>query len=228
MQTAHGANGRRVIVTGGSRGIGASIVAKLSSDGWTVLAPPRDELDLLDPQSIDLFVSSIRGNVDGLVLNAGINEPAGIESVSDGALDRLLDVNLKANFRLLRAMVPDMAQRGFGRVVGISSLYAHRARGGRAAYSMTKAALESLLRSVSAEFAQSGVLANAVAPGFVATEMTMRNNSPEVINQLLERVPVGRLAAPPEIADAVAFLMSPSNTYITGQVLVVDGGWQNT
>jgi 3-oxoacyl-[acyl-carrier protein] reductase len=216
------------LVTGGSRGIGAAIVARLAREGWTVIAPPRDELDLLDVESIDRFISSVHAPLDGLVLNAGLNEPSGIQAVSDETLHRLLTVNLTSNFRLIRATVADMAKQGFGRIVGISSLYAHRSRTGRAPYSMTKAALESLLRSVSAEFAQQGVLANAVAPGFVDTELTRHNNSPEVIDQLLQRVPVGRLAAPAEVADAVAFLMSPSNTYITGQVLTIDGGWQNT
>jgi 3-oxoacyl-[acyl-carrier protein] reductase len=121
-----------------------------------------------------------------------------------------------------------MASAGFGRVVGISSAYANRARTGRAAYSASKAALEALIRSVAVEFARSGVVANCVAPGFVDTELTRKNNTPQMIDALLQRVPVGRLASPAEIGRTVAFLMAPENEYITGQTIAVDGGFACT
>lgn len=218
---------RTVLVTGASRGIGAAIASRLAAGGWSVLTPARAELDLADTSSIDAFLGS-GVHVDGLVLNAGINEPAEFGDVSDEAWRRILDTNLESSFRLLRGVVPAMAERGFGRVVAVSSLYSGRAREGRAVYSATKAGLDALIRSVTVEYAGSGVLANAVAPGFVDTDLTRSNNTPDVIAGLLARVPVGRLADPAEIAAAVAFLVSPDNTYITGQVLAVDGGWACT
>ena len=213
-----------VLLTGGSRGIGAAISNKLKAGGWSVEAPPRQELDLEQSSSVDSFLER-RGNWDGLVLNAGVNEPENFQNISDDSWQRTFTVNVESAFRLLRTIVPGMAGRGFGRIVVLSSLYSIRAREGRAAYSASKASLEALVRSITVEFAGRGVIANGVAPGFVNTELTRNNNSPEAISNLLSRVPVGRLAEPSEIADAVFFLMRPNNEYVSGQVLVVDGGW---
>ena len=215
------------LVTGGSRGIGAAIAEHLTDANWQVLVPTRSELDLSNSDSIDEFLAD-SPKVFGLVLNAGINEPAEIADIDDATWQRTLDTNTGSAFRLARTLAPRMAETGGGRIVAVSSAYAGRARMGRAAYGASKAALEALVRSTAVEFASSGVLANAIAPGFVDTELTRANNDAAAISALLERVPVGRLAKPAEVASAVSFLLSPSNTYITGQTIAVDGGWSCT
>ncbi|MFM7145307.1 MAG: SDR family NAD(P)-dependent oxidoreductase, partial [Actinomycetales bacterium] len=213
---------RTALVTGAGRGIGAAIAAAMREQGWQVLTPPRSTLDLAEPQSVEQYLNSIAGQViDGLVINAGVNNPAPLGTLSDADWARIQQVNLTSAFTLISALAPGMAKRGFGRIVGISSAYASRARAGRAAYSASKSALEALIRTTAVEFAARGVIANCVAPGFVDTELTRANNPPEVIAKLLERVPVGRLASTQEIADVVAFLMAESNGYLTGQVIPV-------
>jgi 3-oxoacyl-[acyl-carrier protein] reductase len=220
---------RTCLVTGASRGIGASIAEALGAAGWEVLAPPRGDLDLAEPDSVSDYLESLSERpVDGLVINAGINTPAPLGTLTVADWERIQQVNVTSAFALVSALVPRMAQRQFGRIVGISSAYAGRARTGRAAYSASKSALEALIRTVAVEFAPSDVIANCIAPGFIDTELTRANNSPEMIARLLERVPVGRLAAPEEIARVVVFLMAESNRYLTGQSINVDGGFACT
>lgn len=215
----------RALVTGGARGIGASVVDILGMRGIEVLNPTRHELDLVSRESVDAFLSSESAReLDILVLNAGQNSPESIEEISDRNWDETLQVNVSSSLRLLRGLLPNLAARGRGKVVAISSAYASRARPGRVAYSASKAALEAVVRTVAVEYASAGVLANCVAPGFVLTDLTRQNNSPEQIAALADKVPLRRMASPAEVAQLVSFLVSEDNTYITGQTISIDGG----
>lgn len=217
---------RKALVTGAARGIGRAIAESLRGAGMDVLAPARSELDLLDAASIDRFVREHRdAGVAVLVNNAGINPIEPLDAISAANWDQTLQVNLTAPFRLIQGFAPGMARGGWGRVVNISSIWAVVSREKRASYSSAKSALTGLTRTSAVELAPGGILVNAVCPGFVETELTRANNPPEAIESIRRSIPLGRLAQPEEIARLVAFLCSEQNTYITGQSIVIDGGF---
>ena len=216
----------KALVTGGSRGIGAEIAIALRRDGVEVIAPSRSELDLLDPASIDDYIETHRDDgVDILINNAGINPIAALGDVSADDWARTVQVNLTAPFRLIQGFSPGMKSAGWGRVVNISSIWAVAAKGGRAPYASAKSGLIGLTRTTALELAPHGVLVNAVCPGYVETELTRANNTPEQLAVIRGTIPLGRLAQPEEIARFVAFLSSADNTYLVGQSLVIDGGF---
>ena len=213
------------LVTGGSRGIGAAIVATLSGRGVDVIAPTRDELDLADLAEVEAYVQQLDRVPNVLVVNAGENLPRDLNSVTTDHWLRTMDVNLNSAFVLIRDLAPKMAANGGGWITAVSSCYSLRSRRGRAPYSASKAALNSLIKSAALEFAAANVLVNGVAPGFVMTDLTRQNNDEQGIKDLEARVPLGRLAEPSEIAQLVGYLSGPMNTYITGQLFVIDGGF---
>jgi NAD(P)-dependent dehydrogenase (short-subunit alcohol dehydrogenase family) len=217
---------RLALITGASRGIGAAIRTELEKDGCHVVTPSRAELDLGKPDSIDAFVKA-QGHlaVDILVNNAGINVLNLIPAIDAATWQTMLQTNLTAALRLIQAFAPGMASRGWGRILSISSILGVVTREQRAAYSMTKAALNALTRSAAVEFGPAGVLVNALAPGYVDTDLTRQNNTPEMIEAIQSTIPLRRLARPEELARAAAFLVSEENTYLTGQTLLVDGGF---
>lgn len=218
--------GRTALVTGGSRGIGQATVEVLSRDGWRVLAPSRMEMDLESVDSIHAWCDRhSRERIDALVNNAGINELRGIHELDDAAWQRMQQINLQAPMMLMRALVPSMVSRGWGRVVNIASIWSHVAKDRRAGYSAMKAGLVGLTRVVALEAAGKSVLVNAISPGYTATELTERNNSEMELREISSRIPMQRLAKPQEIAEVVSWLVSERNSYITGQCIPVDGGY---
>lgn len=217
---------RKVFLTGGARGIGAAIREELSSRGFEVTAPSRKELDLADVQSIEKYLSDHSDlAVDILINNAGINIPEALAVMSQDHWQQAMQANLNAALRLTQFFAPGMATRGYGRVLNISSIFSLVTKDGRAAYSMTKAALDALTRSVAVEFGPKGVVVNSLAPGYVDTELTSQNNTLEAIEAIVASIPLRRMARTEELAKVAAFLVSENNTYITGQTIVADGGF---
>jgi 3-oxoacyl-[acyl-carrier protein] reductase len=225
---AQNSSARTALVTGGRRGIGAAIGAEFERRGILVLTPPREELDLSDATSVERYLAAqgaAHQPVDILVNNAGINIINPIENISPESWQTMLQVNLSAPFRLAQAVAPGMRKRRWGRIVNITSIFGIVTRQQRAAYSATKAGLAGLTRTLAVELGRDNVLVNCVAPGYVETELTRQNNSTEDLEKIAATIPVGRLAQPEEIAKLVAFLCGDGNTYITGQVIVADGGF---
>lgn len=237
--------GQVAVVTGGSRGIGRSICERLAADGARVAVVARDEArandvarqlhgdghkgyacDVADSAAVDALVKQVEadfGSIDILVNNAGITADNLLVRINDDAWDKVLDTNLKGAFNLIRAAARGMMKRRKGRIINISSVVGLTGNTGQANYSASKAGLIGLTKSVAKELASRNVLVNAVAPGFIETEMTAEL-SEAAKTSLLGQIALGRLGAPTDIAAVVRFLAGPDASYITGQVMVVDGG----
>jgi 3-oxoacyl-[acyl-carrier protein] reductase len=209
----------RILVTGGSRGIGKDICDKFIKEGHEVIAPTREELDLSQP------LSFIPDKIDVLINNAGINF---IDSVFDGEnYEEIMQVNYFSPLRLFKLCLPHMKKQNYGRIINIGSVWVDYAKSGRSAYSASKNALHSLTKSITSEYGAYNILANTVSPGFFITDMTLQNNTEEAIKELRSKIPVGRLGYTNEVADLVYFL-TIRNSYISGQNIVIDGGYSCT
>ncbi|OGG49601.1 MAG: 3-oxoacyl-[acyl-carrier-protein] reductase [Candidatus Handelsmanbacteria bacterium RIFCSPLOWO2_12_FULL_64_10] len=240
--------GQVAIVTGGSRGIGEAVVVRLATEGADVaLCASRSveaaervagqvrglgrralvaQVDVSDAAAVDPFVASVIsafGRLDILVNNAGTTRDGLLLRMDDEAWDRVMDVNLKGAFHTIRAAARPMMRARRGRIVNISSVVGLRGNAAQANYAASKAGLIGLTKSVAREFASRGITANAVAPGYIPTEMT-EGLPPDVKEALLAQAPMGRPGSAADVAATVAFLASDDAAYITGQVIVVDGG----
>jgi NAD(P)-dependent dehydrogenase (short-subunit alcohol dehydrogenase family) len=217
---------RLALVTGASRGIGLAISELFKKNGLEVLTPSRQELDLLSEESIRNFLKkNSHLEIDILVNNAGINIIENIENISTKSLTQTLQTNLVAPTILIQELSSKMIERKFGRIVNISSIWSQVSKPGRGVYSATKSAINGFTKAAAVELSQHNILINAVAPGFVDTDLTRKNNSPKQLELIKSSIPIKRLAQTSEIAELVYFLVSEKNSYIAGQTIFIDGGF---
>ena len=239
-------NGKTALVTGASRGIGRAIALRLAEDGANVAVIYAGSADkakavvneitalgvnakayrcnVADSAAVNETVKAVTndlGKIDILVNNAGITRDGLMLRMKDEDFDAVLDTNLKGAFNMIRACYSGFIRKKSGRIINISSVSGIMGNAGQANYSASKAGVIGLTKSVARELASRGITCNAVAPGFIQTDMTenLGDNNP-----LLNSIPLGRMGKPEDIAAAVAFLASDSAAYITGEVLKVDGG----
>lgn len=242
---AEGLEGKVAVVTGGSRGIGRVIAERLAADGARVVITARSaegaesaasELpgsghvgvacDVSDAAAVDAFMKRVDadpGQPDILVNNAGITRDNIMVRLGDDDWDAVLDTNLKGAFLMIRAAARGMMKRRAGRIINITSVVGLTGNKGQANYAASKAGLVGLTKSVAKELASRNVLCNAVAPGFIETDMTSELTE-AARESLQEQIALGRLGAAEDVAGVVRFLAGPDASYITGQVIVVDGG----
>lgn len=234
-----------ILVTGASRGIGRAIAEQFASEGHFVIGTATSErgteaieeylsesggigrvLDVCDDAAIDkLFeeIDSVYGSVNVLVNNAGITKDGLLMRMKDDDWASVLDTNLTAIYRMSRRAVRGMMKARSGRIINITSVVGQMGNAGQTNYAASKAGVEGFTRALAREIGSRGVTVNCVAPGFVETDMTEELDE-RLVSSMLDAVPLGRMAQPEEIAAAVSFLASDGASYITGEVLAVNGG----
>ncbi|WP_101756528.1 3-oxoacyl-ACP reductase family protein [Oceanicoccus sp. KOV_DT_Chl] len=234
-----------VIISGGSRGLGASLVQYFLDQGdyvatfsrnttaqvkkWQSSHPENfyfDTLSLTDTAACSNFVKTVQeklGDINVLVNNAGISKTSLLPLFSDKDMDEIIDLNLKGTFQLTKMICRPMLSLSSGRIINISSIVGLTGYRGLSVYSATKAALDGFTRSLARELGPRNITVNSVAPGYLTTEMTDELNQKQT-RQIVNRTPLGRLGDPEDVAELVGFIASPAAKFITGQVLVVDGG----
>jgi NAD(P)-dependent dehydrogenase (short-subunit alcohol dehydrogenase family) len=226
------------VVTGGTRGIGYAIAERLLSDGMDVIVTGTTKeaeypfgaeyypVDFLDESSVSSFIDYLKQKpVDILINNAGINKIDPFESIEIKDFNNIQMVNLNAPFLLCQAVIPYMKKNNWGRIVNITSIWGEVTKEYRASYSSSKFGLDGMTVALAAEVASMGILANSVGPGFIDTDLTRKVLGEKGIKEIRSTIPTKRLGKPSEVAAFVSWLVSEENTYISGQNIMIDGGF---
>jgi len=233
---------KTVLVTGGTRGIGASIVRHFENLNAEVIATGANKdqlhksinrrvkyhyLDLKNEKSISDFIEYIsqRKKIDVLINNAGMNKIDPIEKIKDEDWNNIYSINLYGPFVLTREISKIMKKNKYGRIVNIASIFGVISREKRAAYSSTKSGLIGLTKATAHDLAKDNILVNSISPGFINTELTKNILGEKSMKEISSSIPLKRLGDPDEIAKLVLFLTSDQNTYITGENIIIDGGY---
>jgi 3-oxoacyl-[acyl-carrier protein] reductase len=228
----------RAVVTGATRGIGFAIAERLIKDGIEVIATGTKKdakypdgafyysVDFLSDESINGFIAFLKGQkIDILINNAGINKIGKFALINVEDFDQILRVNLRAPFQLCQAVIPNMTNNNWGRIVNLTSIFGNITKEYRAPYSSSKFGLDGMTAALSAEVSEFGILANSVGPGFIDTDLTRNVLGDKGISEIRKNIPMKRLGRVDEIASLVSWLVSEENTYISGQNLMIDGGF---
>ena len=228
----------RAVVTGATRGIGYAIAERLLKDGLEVIVTGTKkngkypagssyyQVDFLDEDSTNKFINFLKKQqINILVNNAGINKISEFSSIDINDFDRILRINLRAPFQICQAVIPYMEKIKWGRIVNLTSVFGNISKEYRAAYSSSKFGLDGMTLALAAEVSEKGILANSVGPGIIDTDMTRDVLGDGGIAKLKGQIPMKRLGQVSEIASLVSWLVSNENTYMTGQNLMIDGGF---
>lgn len=241
-------NQKTAIVTGGTRGIGRAIALRLAKEGADValLATKETEAalsianeikamgrhaafyicDVADAEKVDLTIKAVMehfGKIDILVNNAGITKDQLLMQMKEEDFDLVMNVNLKGCFHMTKACIRPFIKQRYGRIINISSVVGMMGNAGQANYAASKAAIIGLTKSIAKEYATKGITCNAVAPGYIQTDMT-QVLSEQASGDILKQIPTKRFGMPEDVANAVCFFAQEEASYITGEVIKVDGG----
>lgn len=243
MSKGESLKGRVAVVTGGTRGIGASIATDLKKAGAKVIATyfGNDEAAAkfkketgiavikFDVSNFEACADAVKkieadhGSVDILVNNAGITRDGFLHKMKEESWNEVIQTNLNSLFNMSRAVIEGMRERGYGRIISISSVNGQLGQAGQANYSAAKAGVIGFTRALARESAAKGITVNAIAPGYIETDM-VKAVAPTVLEKIIARIPVGRLGQPSEVARAVCFLAADEAGFITGETLSLNGG----
>jgi 3-oxoacyl-[acyl-carrier protein] reductase len=238
---------KTALITGASGGIGSAIAHKLASHGYSLqlhyhqnrqkAEQIQEEIrsrhqvqvsiyqaDLTKPEGTDHLVETLENTPDIIVHNAGLAHYALFTDIQTEDYDKMIQLHLTSPFKLTQQLLPTMISRRWGRIIFITSIWAETGASCEALYSMVKGGLTSLMKSLAKELAPSGITVNAVAPGVIDTQMMSSFTSDE-LQELYKEIPIGRMGNPAEVAHSVGFLIDEESSYMTGQVMRVNGGW---